>query len=154
MSRFLRQRQNTRVTTLIDLYGIGKTMLELATGNPSSSAGTADAIEAAIATEFGNTTRLIPYIQVHEFEALLFTDLAAFERGTGHAGAASALIEGGLPLPPEEVNGTRPPSKRILECFADYDKVNDGTLAAQAIGIETMRERCPRFDAWLIRLGM
>ena len=94
---------------------------------------------------------MIPYIQVHEFEALLFSDLNAFEKATGHAGAASELEVG---VPPEEVNGIRPPSKRILASYRDYDKVNDGALAAEAIGIPAMRSACPRFDAWLANLGL
>ncbi len=33
-----------------------------------------------------------------------------------------------------------------------YDKILDGVLAAEAIGVETMRRRCPLFDGWLEKL--
>ena len=126
-------------------------MLSLASGSYPSASARASAIEAAIFAAFDQSPRVIPYIQVHEFEALLFSDLDAFENATGHSGASLALRED---IPPEEVNGTRPPSKRILSSYPNYDKVNDGTLAAEAIGVPAMRSACPRFDAWLANLGL
>lgn len=152
MDRFLRQRPNTRVTTLIDLYGIGSTMLALAASSYPSAASQASAIEQEVANAFGNSPRLVPYIQVQEFEALLFADPGAFESGTGYSGAALTLAA--TEMPPEEINGTHPPSKHILASVPGYDKVNDGVLAAQEIGIPTIRAACPRFDVWLTNLGL
>ena len=152
LGKLLRQRPNTRVTTLIDLYGIGGTLIALAGGSFPSASARADAIQEAVAEAFDRTPRLIPYVQVHEFETLLFADLKAFEEGTGHEGAVEALAVPGVA--PEDINGKWPPSKRILDRFPAYDKVNDGLLAAQEIGVPTMRAAWPRFDGWLAKLGL
>ena len=55
---------------------------------------------------------------------------------------------------PEDINDSAmtAPSKRVLQAYPDYSKVLHGTLAAQAVGIETMRRECPHFRDWLERL--
>ena len=47
---------------------------------------------------------------------------------------------------------TTAPSKRIEALVPGYQKPVMGTLAAQEIGLQTMREACPHFGQWIARL--
>ena len=55
---------------------------------------------------------------------------------------------------PEEINDNpdSSPSKRIQRIFPEYNKVFYGSLIAQRIGIEKIREKCGHFDEWLSKL--
>jgi hypothetical protein len=44
------------------------------------------------------------------------------------------------------------PKARIKQHFEDYDEDLHGPLIACAIGLTTLRERCPHFGQWLTRL--
>jgi hypothetical protein len=54
-----------------------------------------------------------------------------------------------IALPPEEIDDQCPPSKRIEDVFGGYQKVTDGILVAQKIGVGTMLARCPHFRQWV-----
>ena len=100
--------------------------------------------------------RVFAYVQRHEFEALLFSDVRAFAR----TAVASSDAERELAAvrdqfaSPEDINDSpaTAPSKRIARSMPRYDKVVDGAQVAAAIGLETMRLECPRFSAWISRL--
>ncbi len=91
----------------------------------------ADAIETCIAEDI-NDSRFIPYIQMHEFEAFLFTSPDGFRYCYGDSDRRVKYlydIISGFDNP-ENIN-TSPdgaPSKRILSIIAEYDKVTDGNL--------------------------
>jgi hypothetical protein len=57
---------------------------------------------------------------------------------------------------PEDINNSQEtaPSKRLAKIFpyGRYGKVEHGALIAEAIGIETIRAKCPKFDAWITHL--
>lgn len=98
-----------------------------------------------------NDRRFIPYIQLHEFEALLFSNNKGFEEyfTKEEAEETDAIVNEFIN--PEEIN-THPqsaPSKRILKIKKDYNKPIDGNLIALSIGIKSMLERCPRFASWI-----
>lgn len=101
-----------------------------------------------------NDHRFIPYIQLHEFEALLFSSV------NGYLGwfdekvvqKVSEIIE--EYDDPEEIN-SRPesaPSKRLMRIITGYDKILYGNIIAMGIGIERILARCPRFRAWVDKL--
>lgn len=100
--------------------------------------------------------RLIPYIQVHEFEALLLSHPEAFSlrhpqaEGIGALRAAVARAQDN----PELVDDTPAghPSVRIQRAIPTYSKTVDGPRIAQAIGIDRMRQQCPHFNDWIDRL--
>lgn len=100
--------------------------------------------------------RLLPNLQLHEFETLLFSDPSAFleafpdnQAAIGRLRAIRARFRN-----PEEINQTPDgsPSRRILDILPDYQKVVDGVLIAQRIGLAAMRRECPHFNGWLDRL--
>ena len=95
--------------------------------------------------------RFIPYIQLHEFEALLFSNNHGFEEFFTKEQAEQTSVVVEAFENPEDIN-THPqhaPSKRILAIKEDYNKPIDGNLIALKVGIKTMLERCPRFAAWV-----
>ncbi len=99
--------------------------------------------------------RFLPYLQLHEYEGLLFSDPAAFAAGIRqqHLAARFQAIRAAFPTP-EDINDdpNTAPSKRVLGEYPSYRKVLDGTLAARAVGIERMRQECPHFRAWVEQL--
>lgn len=111
-------------------------------------------IEAAIHADFGNDPNLIPYIQRHELEALMFSSRAGFELvidGEGKLAEIDQILE--AYSNPEDINNDpeTAPSKRMAKIFG-YDKTGDGELIFEMIGIETILAKCPRFAEWIGRL--
>ena len=99
--------------------------------------------------------RFIPYVQMYEFEALLFSDSKSFAKGIDRSHLASDFqsIRDSFDSP-EEINDSpvTAPSKRVLELVSGYEKPLFGTLAALEIGLKTMRHECQLFDTWLKKL--
>lgn len=101
-----------------------------------------------------NDPRFIPYIQLHEFEALLFSSNKGFESYLAKEQSLKTkeIIEEFIN--PEDIN-TSPqgaPSKRLLVIKNDYEKIIDGNLIAMEIGIDTILNKCPRFRKWIERI--
>ncbi len=98
-----------------------------------------------------NTDILIPYIQKHEIEALMFSDITGFEIVIDEENKIAEIqkIMGKFPNP-ENINSNpeNAPSKRLERIF-NYDKVVDSELIFEMINITTIMERCPRFKDWI-----
>ena len=138
------------VTSLVDFYGFrGKRN------------ATVDDLEKQVGQQVQlhvrrrwDVRRVIPYVQKHEFEALLFADVRAFAaidvspQDVGQLAAVSSQFA------PEDIDDGphTAPSKRIAAVVRGYDKVVGGTVVASEVGLPAMRSACPRFDAWLTRL--
>lgn len=140
------------VTTMVDFYGFR-----------DRPADTAVAVEAAIDAEVRaqrgaswDERRMFAYVQLHEFEALLFADVAAFETlGGVSLQDMDALREIRAQFAsPEQINDgiESSPSKRIEHVLGRYRKSLDGPGIAARIGLAGIRTECPRFDAWVARL--
>jgi hypothetical protein len=99
--------------------------------------------------------RFIPYVMMHEFEAMLFSDCESFCHaiGTPHLRNGFQQIREGFGSP-EEINDSplTAPSKRIISLIPGYEKPLAGSIAAINIGIHTIRAQCPNFNKWLTRL--
>lgn len=115
----------------------------------------ADALEQALATELGDP-RFLPYLQVHEFEALVLSEPARFaDWFEDRRRAVDALTEECSRFgSPEQINHGQHshPKARIQRYFPDYDENVHGPLLGESIGLPIMRRRCPHFDQWLSRL--
>ena len=98
-----------------------------------------------------NQSNFIPYISLHEFEALLFSQLQKFEDWFGKISVNKLTEERKQFESPEHVNNgpETAPSKRILKHCQGYDKVLHGSLIALSIGLDTIRNQCRHFDKWL-----
>ena len=101
-----------------------------------------------------NDWRFIPYIQLHEFEALLFSSDKGFKKyftDKENIKLNDIIKEFDNP---EDINSNpeSAPSKRIMKIVYNYDKVLYGNVIALEIGIETILSKCPRFRAWVENL--
>jgi len=112
-----------------------------------------DAFKAEI--DYG---RFIPYIQLHEFEGLLFSDVEAMDEVLKPFHGGSKLTE--LKAirdafdSPEEINDgdETAPSKRLLDLYNYYEKPTEGSRIAQRIGLDAIRIECKHFNEWLASL--
>ena len=98
-----------------------------------------------------NDWRFIPYIQLHEFEALLFSAANGFEMYfENHVSKEIQAIIDSFDNP-EEINGgsETAPSKRLSRIIPGYDKVIYGNIVALEIGLSTILGKCPGFRAWM-----
>lgn len=97
--------------------------------------------------------RFLPYIQLHEFEGLLFSDIKAFRESFDESEANLNEIESTMTqfATPEDINNspTTAPSKRLIAAIPGYNKIVYGSILAELIGIEQMRSKCPLFDEWI-----
>ncbi|MBI4568871.1 MAG: DUF4276 family protein [Planctomycetes bacterium] len=162
----LKEDKGCLATTMFDYYRLPKTGQRAWPGRLKATklplAKRAEAVEKAlskdIADKLGNRfdpTRFIPFIVIHEFEGLLFSDSAAFARGIGRPELAEALQNVRETFgSPEEINDSEEtaPSKRVLSLMPEYVKPIGGTLAALEVGLDAIRHQCPHFRAWLDRL--
>jgi hypothetical protein len=99
--------------------------------------------------------RFLPYLQLHEYEGLLFSDPEAFARGIHQPDLAASFrtVRAGFPTPEDIDDGPETaPSKRVMRLYPRYRKPLDGTWAATEVGIDTMRRECPHFRHWTERL--
>lgn len=101
-------------------------------------------------------TRFIPYIQLHEFEGLLFSDIEAFNRNFSDEEMDLKALEDAVARfdTPELMNDSpqTAPSKRLEKSIVGYSKVLYGNCLAMDIGLKTIREKCPLFNEWVERL--
>jgi len=154
---WMKEDHNTecRFTTMFDLYAL-----------PDDFPGFSEAakknepydkvkiLEEAFYADI-NDRRFIPYIQLHEFEALILADPAKLDwEYLEHDTPITNLCEMVGAQNPELINDgfETAPSKRILKEIPEYDKVTAGVSVAGKIGIETFRIKCRHFSEWLTKL--
>jgi Domain of unknown function (DUF4276) len=111
-------------------------------------------IAEALEGDRGNK-RFFPYVMMHEFEALLFSDCQGFAEGMGRADLYRELqaIRDQFPSP-EAINDSPQthPSKRVELLMPTYKKPLHGNEAVLNIGLVTIRKECPGFHRWLEQL--
>lgn len=107
-------------------------------------------IEAAINSDIGSAN-CHANLMVHEFEALLFSEPAAFEAIMDAATVQKITEIRASFETPEDINSApeTAPSKRILQIKPDYRKVTQGVEIAEKIGIDKMLQCCPHFAEWI-----
>ena len=160
--RQLAQDQTAYCSTMMDFYGLGKDFPGMPLPENLQNLEKVRRIEEAVRADIiaerpglRPDVRFLPYLQLHEYEGLLFSHPAAFAIGIGQAHLTQQFqtIRNEFDTP-EDINDdpNTAPSKRVLRAYPAYRKPLDGTLAAQAVGIERMRQECPHFREWLEQL--
>jgi Domain of unknown function (DUF4276) len=99
--------------------------------------------------------RFIPYLQLHEFEGLLFNDINVFyeqvpkEELVGLAELKQTFKD--YRDNPEMINNNREtsPSHRLERIISGYNKILYGHYFAEAIGLDKIRNKSPRFHEWM-----
>jgi hypothetical protein len=99
----------------------------------------------------------VPYVQMHELEALLLAEphsLAA--EFLNQDAAVEALAKSVAGIAPEEINDgpATAPSKRIINHLPEYEgrKAQAAVNVLYLTGLTVLRSRCPHFNQWLTRL--
>lgn len=134
------------VTTLYDFYGFGKRGLE--------DDETKETLEKKIKESIKSNQqhKIIPYIQMYEFEALLFSDAEIMAKNLNVSqNWIDNILNEFNDL--EGINNSKEtaPSKRI-EKHAKYIKTQHAPKILQEIGLLKIREKCQGFNAWLKQL--
>jgi hypothetical protein len=159
---YLIQERNVFVTTFIDYYGIKPSYQFPGWGQSENIVNKSDRLDFLENKMLESLTedlsyRFIPYIQLHEFEGLLFNDIEVFERNftaeeiTNYEELAQTIQS--YPNP-EDINTGREtaPSKRLERYILGYNKIVYGSLLAQDIGLDAIRAKSPRFNQWLTKV--
>jgi hypothetical protein len=140
------------ITTLVDYYGFRSKGL-LRAGELEKQ------ILERLLERFpnANQARIVPYVQMHEFEALLFSDISKFTWVIdGWSSATDKALREKNHFPNPECINDNPetaPSKRLESIFGGfYSKTEHGPIIAEEIGLPAIRQACPRFHQWLNKL--
>ena len=149
---------DVRFTTMFDLYDLPKEF----PGYEDAALRDdpyrrVEAVENALADDISDP-RFIPYIQLHEFEALLLSDPGELKSqfdGSADAIARLATVAARFPSP-EHINdgSATAPSKRIIRALPEYEgrKASAGPIVADKIGLATICSKCAHFAEWLGKL--
>ena len=158
----LKEDTNCFATTMFDYYGLPDDWPGRLQANAVAFPQKADTVQDALLTDIRHQmgdsfdpTRFIPYVIMHEFEAMLFSDCERFSLGVGRPELASTLQEiRDRFASPEEIDDSpnAAPSKRIQQLIPGYQKPLLGNLAALEIGLDVIRSECAHFREWLERL--
>lgn len=145
--------KNSYVTTMFDYYRL-----------PTDVPGVADAekvndpyekvklIEREILKAEGYEERFFfPYIELHEFEAMLFSDITKLEDAYFEYDLTALKECAKMQSNPELINdgAETAPSKRIINCINCFDKANAGVDVLEKIGIEHIAGKCRHFAEWM-----
>jgi hypothetical protein len=164
--RHLSEDRGCIATTMVDYYGLPAAGERAWPGRAHATTlapvDKGPYVEAAIlediAREMGDgfdRRRFVPFVVMHEFEALLFSDCLDFARGVGNPSLAPALqaVRDEFETP-EHINDSAntAPSRRVETIIPNYVKPLLGNLAALEIGLDKIQAACPHFRAWITEL--
>lgn len=159
IERWLVEDKKAYLTTMFDLYALSSDFPKYDSAIKARDPyQRVKILEDALKTEISNSN-FIPYIQLHEFEGLLFSDVKIMDDVLKPYHDYSKFEE--LKAirnkfnNPEEINDgiETAPSKRIISLFRSYQKVTYGYQIANRIGIDAIRNECPHFNEWMVKLG-
>ncbi|MCX7926042.1 MAG: DUF4276 family protein [Fimbriimonadales bacterium] len=142
------------VTTIADYYRIADDFpAKQAARSLQSPLLQVQTIEQAWAQDI-NDPRFIPYLSLYELEALLFADVSILVQRLQaiQSRATAAQLTKHAKVNPEDINDQSPPSHLIASVCPRYQKVLHTNQIVQAIGLPTIRARCPHFNDWLTKL--
>ena len=148
------------VSTMVDYYGLPQTGTRAWPNRadaaqlsfPCRPASVENALHDDVIRHMGrgfNASRFVPFVMMHEFEALLFSDCQRFVEGIGGNPQLATNFQNIREQfdTPEHINDSpaTAPSKRVLDLVPGYQKPLDGTNAALYIGLGTIRGQCPHY---------
>lgn len=111
-----------------------------------------NSLEEAIKVDISNP-RFIPYIQLHEFEGLLFSSMDGFNYLPEIPESSLRTLQNIVDNyeNPELINESplTAPSKRLINLIPGYQKTFHGPIIADEISIDIILSKCTRFRIWL-----
>ena len=160
INQWMKEDRNpdARFTTMFDLYGLPEDFPGYDQARRIvDSYERVGSLEAALREDISDH-RFIPYIQLHEFEALLFSYPSMLEaQFYDRSDEIQRLNDIASDFDsPEHIDDGRDtaPSKRIASEIPEYGsrKASAGPIVAEKIGLSTLRSKCKHFGEWLERL--
>jgi hypothetical protein len=166
ITNHLKEDPTCIATTMVDYYALPQHGVAAWPGRAEAAGlktgekalGIESALLTDVIAEMGthfNPQRFVPFVVMHEFEGLLFSDCAGFSRGIGRLALEAEFrkIRDQFTTP-EEINDSpiTAPSKRVIDLVPGYEKPLLGSLAAIEIGLTCIRQECPHFNHWLTTL--
>jgi len=159
IQRWLKQERGSdiRFTTMFDLYALPDDFPAWSDAQKQNDPyKKATVLEEELAADLADA-RFVPYIQLHEFETLLFADigkLSVYYTEPGYSSAVRRLVRLADSFQSPELidDGEHTaPSKRIGYEIPEYldAKRTVGPLITEEIGLAVMRKRCPHFSGWI-----
>lgn len=154
--RLLHSEKDVVVTSLIDFFRLQSDFPNYSQGlTMFDKVERVEFLENEILKDT-NHPRFIPYIQLHEFEGLLFSDIEAFnilpELSPDQQKKLKQIVD---EYPNPELINDKPetaPSKRLKQIIPTYKKTLHGPYLAEEIGMEQILKQCPRFAVWVNKL--
>ena len=144
------QGNDVVVTTFVDYFRCPDLPQKEEWKSIQNHAKQVNQMESVVSADISDR-RFIPYIQLHEFEALLFSAIDGFNEyfDQNIVAQLQAIIDDFDN--PEDINSSpeNAPSKRLLRIIQEYDKVMYGNIVALEIGIIKILDKCPRFRNWV-----
>lgn len=150
-------------TTMFDLYALPNDFPEYENSHLITDRyDRVEAFESAFADAIGSD-RFIPYIQLHEYEALVFCGLDYLKEmykdvDKNIEALKAELAEVGNPELVND-NPNTAPSKRIIKAIEgdkkthyNYDKPKAGKFVAEKVGVDELRAKCRHFNDWIEKL--
>ena len=148
IDKLLMRETDILVTTFIDFFRLKNDFPKFAEAQQiNNKIQRVEILEQALANAINNT-RFIPYIQLHEFEGLLFASKDGFEflPDLKQASLKSLLLAVNEKENPEELNDGEltAPSKRLEQLIPGFDKNKPfyGGLIAEVNTINAVLDRC------------
>ena len=154
IQKILRGQEDLVVTSLIDYYRLRNDFPKYKDSKTLAGAEQrVDLIQQGCYEDI-NDKRFLPYIQLHEFEGLLFSAPDGFNELFPDLPKSNkkALIEIIEQFPNPELINDRPnhaPSKRLERLIPNYRKPLYGSMIALENGFPSIMEKCPRFRNWI-----
>ncbi|WP_101450892.1 DUF4276 family protein [Polaribacter sp. Hel1_33_96] len=139
-------QENVIITTFIDFFRLPTNF-----PNFTTDSKLIHEIEEGVLSDFDNNENLIPYIQRHELEALMFSKIDGFEIVIDESDKLETINEIINEFPnPEDINSNpeNAPSKRLDRIYK-YDKVADSEMIFDMLDVQSIMDKCPRFKNWL-----
>lgn len=162
VEKALKQQKNALVTTFFDYYGVKTKKFpnweETVGINKANVRERIEILESGMLEEIDSNLRyrFIPYVQLHEFEALLFNNIEVFDEMfefEQYDRAELLNIFNEFPDPEMIDQGTETsPSHRLIKIIPAYRKVIQGNAIAEKIGIEQIRQKNKHFNDWIKQL--
>lgn len=166
--RTMRERPGRACTTMFDFYGLSNDWPGRIHAAQLRGTLRAEHVEQQLLDDIAGTAGadfrrewFVPYIQLHEFEALVFAGLSEAAsvlgpegRASGTTGEASLaeVLDRFREAEAIDDGAETAPSKRLLKAYPAYRKPLHGPLITQRVGLQKLREECPHFGSWVTRL--
>lgn len=143
------------VTTMIDYYALPSDFPSYDQRPDGTCYARVEFMEDQFSTDI-NHTKFLPYLQLHEFETLVFASEdklpIAFVNEDRKIREITAINNS--VASPEEINENpnSAPSKRLKRIFPEYQKTFHSQLILSQANIDDLRAKCTHFNSWLTEL--